>query len=274
MQPNWEEIAEIVTSADAMVIGAGAGMGVDSGLPDFRGDEGFWNAYPPFRKAGHSFVDMANPRWFEEEPELAWGFYGHRLHLYRDVEPHAGFRVLRELAGDMEHGAFIYTSNVDGQFQKAGFGEDQVVECHGSLMHLQCSKPCSDHVWSAEGTDVEVDMDTIRATSELPRCHHCGAVSRPAILMFGDWCWNSTRTDKQADRYQQWLDKVGSDEIVVIESGAGTAVPTVRRHCERLARHPNVTLIRINPRESHGPSGTVSVPMGAESALAELRGAV
>ena len=51
-------------------------MGVDSGLPDFRGDEGFWNAYPPFRKLGLSFVDLADPRWFADNPAQAWGFTG------------------------------------------------------------------------------------------------------------------------------------------------------------------------------------------------------
>ena len=73
--------AEAVASADALLVGAGAGMGVDSGLPDFRGDKGFWKAYPPFERLGVSFVDMANPGWFARDPELAWGFYGHRLEL-------------------------------------------------------------------------------------------------------------------------------------------------------------------------------------------------
>jgi len=62
---------------------AGAGMGVDSGLPDFRGDQGFWRAYPPYAKVGLSFADLANPRWFDEAPSLAWGFCGHRLNLDR-----------------------------------------------------------------------------------------------------------------------------------------------------------------------------------------------
>ncbi len=54
---------------------AGAGIGVDSGLPDFRGNQGFWRAYPPFAELGLSFVDMANPQWFASDPEFAWGFY-------------------------------------------------------------------------------------------------------------------------------------------------------------------------------------------------------
>ena len=52
---------EIIKNADAIVITAGAGMGVDSGLPDFRGDQGFWKAYPPLKDKDLGFTDIANP---------------------------------------------------------------------------------------------------------------------------------------------------------------------------------------------------------------------
>ena len=56
----YEKAAQWIAGADALVITAGAGMGVDSGLPDFRGDSGFWKAYPALH--GYSFASMANPR--------------------------------------------------------------------------------------------------------------------------------------------------------------------------------------------------------------------
>src|SRR5438874_3703737 len=87
------DAADAVQNADALLIGAGAGMGVDSGLPDFRGDEGFWKAYPPFR--GKSFASISNPIWFQSDPTQAWGFFGHRLNLYRQAVPHEGFAILR-----------------------------------------------------------------------------------------------------------------------------------------------------------------------------------
>ena len=55
---------------------SGAGMGVDSGLPDFRGQHGFWRAYPAIAGLGLSFEEMANPAWFKRDPHLAWAFYG------------------------------------------------------------------------------------------------------------------------------------------------------------------------------------------------------
>src|SRR5687767_732061 len=119
-----EEAARAIAEADALLITAGAGMGVDSGLPDFRGNEGFWKAYPPMKKLGVSFSEMANPRWFREDPAFAWGFYGHRLALYRATKPHDGFRVLREWVQEKPLGGFVFTSNVDGAFQRAGFDEE------------------------------------------------------------------------------------------------------------------------------------------------------
>src|SRR5438876_11018822 len=108
------EAANIIAHADALVIGAGAGMGVDSGLPDFRGPQGFWEAYPPYAKLRLNFMDLANPHWFAADPALAWGFYGHRRNLYRRTPPHAGFGILLSWAKRMKHGAFVFTSNVDG----------------------------------------------------------------------------------------------------------------------------------------------------------------
>src|SRR3954470_3296910 len=90
------DAAAAIRLAEAMLIGAGAGIGVDSGLPDFRGNEGFWKAYPPLKKLGLSFTRMANPYWFRQDPEQAWGFYGHRQNLYRATHPHPGFAILRQ----------------------------------------------------------------------------------------------------------------------------------------------------------------------------------
>ena len=235
--------AEWVRNADALLVTAGAGMGVDSGLPDFRGDEGLWRAYPALGALQRGFQSMANPDAFRDDAQLAWGFYGHRLKLYRDVEPHRGFAVLRRWAALMQHGAFVYTSNVDGQFQKAGFSESGIVECHGSIHHFQCTTPCCAHIWPAAGFEPAVDESACRMTGELPRCVQCGGLARPNILMFWDHAWLEERTERQMTRLQTWM---GSGQrLVVVEIGAGTALPTIRRFSERHA--PRV--VRINKRE-------------------------
>src|ERR1043165_8201794 len=134
--------AAAITAADALLVTAGAGMGVDSGMPDFRGPEGFWRAYPAYRALGLRFEQMANPQWFTKDPALAWGFYGHRMILYRRTQPLAGFAILRRWSERMKHGAFVFTSNVDCHFQRSGFDRDRLVECHGTLERFQCTTHC------------------------------------------------------------------------------------------------------------------------------------
>jgi NAD-dependent SIR2 family protein deacetylase len=273
-----QRAAEAVARASGVLITAGAGMGVDSGLPDFRGTEGFWRAYPPFARLGLRFEQMATPRHFAEDPPLAWGFYGHRLELYRETEPHPGFRILRRWAERAARmggaGGFVFTSNVDGHFQRAGFDPDTVVECHGSILHLQCTGPCRDEIWDADGMSPRIDPSTFRAEPPLPSCPACGAVARPNVLMFGDRSWLPRRTGEQERRLQAWLARLdgapGEGWLVVVEIGAGTAVPTVRLASEHLARRPGATLIRINPREPECPAGGISLPCPGLPALAAI----
>ena len=103
-------------------------MGIDSGLPDFRGNQGFWQAYPALGQRRMDFTSIANPQTFVDEPRLAWGFYGHRLQFYRHTLTHYGFKLLQHLSQRFEHGSFVFTSNVDGQFQTAGFAAEQGIE--------------------------------------------------------------------------------------------------------------------------------------------------
>lgn len=265
-----DEAAVAVAAAEALLITAGAGMGVDSGLPDFRGDRGFWKAYPPMERLGISFVEMANPAWFSRDPELAWGFYGHRLNLYRETTPHAGFEILKRWSDRMTHGSFIFTSNVDGHFQLAGIDPDRVIECHGSLAHLQCATPCCHEIWSADDLDVAVDEDSFRAVSPLPECPHCGVLARPNVLMFNDWHWVPHRTSDQERRLSGWLQETKDSRLVIIELGAGSAVPTVRMTSERVASSLGAMLVRINPREPKAPHSQVSLPLGALEALGAI----
>src|SRR3990172_3137870 len=99
--------AEAVREADGLLVTAGAGMGGGSGLPDFRGTQGFWRAYPALGRARIAFEAIASPAAFDANPRLAWGFYGHRLALYRRTEPHEGFVILKQIGDAMPNGAFV-----------------------------------------------------------------------------------------------------------------------------------------------------------------------
>jgi len=259
--------AQAIAEAHALIVTAGAGIGVDSGLPDFRGDHGFWNAYPMYQRLGINFVNAANPTHFEQDPAFGWGFYGHRTNLYRATTPHEGFSLLRQWIKRYALNHFVVTSNVDGQFQKAGFDEGAILEVHGSIHHLQCLKPCCMAIWPNK-EEIPVDFNTMRA-GHIPRCIHCGYTARPNILMFGDYSWISDRTQRQEEHFESFLDTHRDQPITVVEIGAGTMVPTIRFLSERLGRRRGIKVIRINPREPHIDAPHISLSCGG---LEGLRG--
>lgn len=263
-----KKAAEAVSGAEVMVITAGAGIGVDSGLPDFRGNKGFWNAYPMYERLGLSFIEAANPAHFERDPEFGWGFYGHRLQMYRDITPHYGFDIMRNWIDEYNMDSFVVTSNVDGHFQKAGFSEDNVYEIHGSIHHLQCLNACSDSIWE-NNEIIEVDFDSMRAQN-VPECHKCGAVARPNILMFGDFSWIPTRSHDQSDNYDNFLSRNRGRKFVVIEIGAGTAIPSIRHASERLHRSMEADVIRINPREPEISKPNIGIAEGSLKTLSDI----
>lgn len=258
--------AESIATADSILITAGAGIGVDSGLPDFRGNQGFWNIHPVYAKQRLTFADLANPMWFKREPERAWGFYGYRYNLYQSTIPHPGFGLLKKWMSKTPNSGFVYTSNVDGHFQKSGFPIDQIYECHGSIHFLQCADNCSEHIWPAGAITLDLDADQLLAKGHLPACPYCGGVARPNILMFDDGNWLSARSDLQRFAYQQWRERMVNKRLVKIEIGAGISIGGIRYASQSLPG----TLIRINPRDAEGPKGTLSIGMSALAALCRI----
>jgi NAD-dependent SIR2 family protein deacetylase len=265
-----EHAASIIRDADVFVITAGAGMGVDSGLPDFRGDHGFWKAYPAYARLGLSFIDCANPRHFAGDPSFGWGFYGHRTNLYRETVPHEGFGIIATWIKRNGGDYFVVTSNVDGQFQKAGYDEQRILEVHGSIHWLQCQAACRNGIWR-NGEVIRVDETTMRACQPLPRCPDCGQISRPNILMFGDWAWLPDRTLIQEQAFERFLSRNGGRRIAVIEMGAGSAIPTIRATSERIGWElDHATVIRINPREPEIQAPHISIRCGALEGLRNI----
>lgn len=264
-----DEISNHLKNAETILITAGADMGVDSGLPDFRGDKGFWNAYPVAKKLNLDFIDLANPKWFYSNPELAWAFYGHRYELYKNTVPHKGFYMLLSLIKSKDNNYFIFTSNVDGQFQKAGFEENKIIERHGSINYFQCTGACKKEIWLAD-VNFNIDMDSFRSKT-IPICHKCKAVARPNILMFNDFNWTTRRVNAQEQKYNKWLKQNRNKKMVIIELGAGLTIPTVRYEGEKVARTLRAALIRINPRDYEIDSKYgYSIPTGALKGLEQI----
>jgi NAD-dependent SIR2 family protein deacetylase len=169
----------------------------------------------------------------------------------------------------MAQGCFVFTSNVDGHFQKAGFPTARVHECHGSIHRLQCTAHCSGEIWPTAHLHPQVDEAACQWQGELPHCPRCGALARPNVLMFDDRHWNDTRSQQQRMLLDMWLDSTTAP--LVIEIGAGRAVPTVRNFTRRMQQRGSA-LVRINLREAsiHNPDA-IEIALGAREALERIQ---
>jgi len=291
---KFQIASEMINRRTCLIVIVGAGIGCDSNLPDYRSPNGFWKQYPPLQKLGLSLQDMSQADWFEKDPTMAWGFYSHRQHLYKNTTPHEGFKVLLDLCKSTrscdpeskEPNYFVITSNVDSQFNKAGFASERIFETHGTLAYLQCTKNCSgSSVWKNDGGPLEIIEETMRVKDEatLPRCEQCGHYARPNVSFFSDTTesFNPTRQEQQKQSFFYWFDTIKSnpnEHIVVMEIGCGTSIHSLRYESEVVLYHTpelndRVELIRINPMQAGVGNApfAVGIPQGSKQALLRLQ---
>lgn len=273
------QAAAWIDHADALLIGSGAGMGVESGLGTFRGaTKGVWQG---LEDVGLAYEEICHPRWFEEEPNLAWGFWNFCHEAYQST-PHSGYRKVRQWGQKAPLGCFSFTSNIDSHWTASGFDSERVIEIHGAVKWLQCSKPCCADVWRAPKDLKLVEDAAHRVRGTLPVCPKCKAVARPNVQMFGgDANFSKARRSAQLNRYEAWLKKLESRpdyeslRLACVELGCGLTVPTVRKELENvLQRFPSARLIRINPENPGLMPETadkgVSVPLAAGVAIDDI----
>ncbi len=227
-----DKIKEIIKNADGILILAGAGMGVEAGIPDFRGKSGLWTTEKD------NFIKFASGNAWHERPLEAWNFYIERFISYQNLEPHSGYYDLKKLLDNLGKDTYVMTSNVDGHFEKAGYPVDKIYTIHGNLKHIQCSSKCCRDIYPMPNFTKLLD-----SIEQAPHCDKCGSVMRPLVMMFNDPWLVTTKINEQASQCLEWMST--KSNIVGIEIGAGLAVPSLRIYAEERTQ----TLIRINPHD-------------------------
>jgi len=278
---NVIEIArDYLNKADAIFITSGAGMSVDSGLPDYRSNTGI---IAQLNDKKYSYYDLSHPKAFLENAEYSWGWYSKHMQEFLNAKPHKGYELLREFIDKKNLDYFIFTSNVDCMWKRSNFSEDRIIEYHGSLDYLQ-SLSKDGPVWKIdidEIKNIQYNKDTYKCVkSTIPVSKVDGRYARPNVCFFedGDY-FNTSRFDKVDKYFSKWYMNIATKKkrLVVIEIGAGTIVPTVREmseilineHLIRLNTDNNeyAKLIRINPSERDVPDGHINIPLPGLKAL-------
>lgn len=248
----------LIAGADALLIGAGAGMSADSGIPVYRGPHG--------RYTSPAVLAEANADTFTLDPLRAAEACRRRYADVLAATPHDGYDILNRWRVRLMHGAFVYTSNIDSMFTRIRFPESTVYEVHGALARSQCLAPCDGAV---------PIFPTPSPEQGVAMCPACGDVARPNTLMFGDYAFHDAYRERQWQNFARWSDALpDAARVVILEIGAGTDVATVRNKCESLSAGCGWPLIRINPHEpvvpEHCAPDSVAIPLSALDALRVL----
>jgi NAD-dependent deacetylase len=154
-----------VNEVHSVAVLTGAGISAESGVPTFRSAGGLWRSYRA--------EDLATPHAFRRDPRLVWEWYDWRRGLIAACQPNAAHETLVEMEARFDDFVLI-TQNVDGLHHLAG--SRQVVELHGNIWRLRCTRGCRPP-WKDR---------TIPLPEIPPSCPTCGALARPDVVWFGE----------------------------------------------------------------------------------------
>jgi NAD-dependent deacetylase len=240
----------------AVIALTGAGVSAESGIPTFRGKEGYWTVgareYHP--------QELATNEAFRAMPWDVWAWYLYRRGVCRAAEPNAGHTALVRLEQSLPKRFALVTQNVDGLHRRAG--SRRVLAIHGDIDQMRCAVECVLDRWPipeqipalAKGDPVPPEQ---RALLVCPRC---GGMARPHVLWF----------DESYDEPRFFLDSarelaLASALLIVAGTSAQTNLPW---QVVSLARHAKATIIDVNTEDN--PFGELADHVVREPSAAAL----
>src|SRR6266581_1748592 len=203
----------------------GAGVSAESGIPTFRGKDGYWRNLDPAK--------LATPEAFAKNPNLVWEWYRERRQRIRNAQPNTAHQAIVKLAAHARE-FLLVTQNVDDLHARAGSPKEKMVQIHGNIFVTHCSR-CdfsrNDYEHDHESEDID-----------LPRCPRCEGLMRPGVVWFGE------QLDLgEVHRVENFLDEGACDFALVIGTTAtfGYIIDWVLR-----AIASNGELVEVNPEET------------------------
>jgi len=204
----------------------GSGISAESGIPTFRGNEGYWRNLDPTK--------LATPTAFANDPELVWEWYRHRRELIRQSNPNPAHAALVKLAANSRE-FLLLTQNVDDLHARAKWSgqslpADQLVQIHGDIFVTRC---------------MECDFrrsDPDRDEPGIPQCPRCGGAMRPGVVWFGE-----PLEANAVCRVEQYLLSGPCDVVIVIGT---TAIFSYIINWAIAAKGDHGQMFEINPAES------------------------
>jgi len=202
----------------------GAGVSAESGIPTFRGKDGYWRNLDPTK--------LATPEAFARDPQLVWDWYRERRERIRTAQPNAAHAAIAKLAQHADE-FLLVTQNVDDLHARAGMSAQDMVQIHGDIFVTRCSR-CEFRRFEHEH---EYEQE-----HEIPRCSECNALMRPGVIWFGEQLpWN------ELQRVESYLDR-GPGNVVIV-AGTTATFGYIIDWALRASRD-GAELIEVNPEET------------------------
>lgn len=180
----------------------GAGISAESGIPTFRGKEGYW----VIGSKNYMPQEMATQAMFMMHPFEVWKWYLMRFGICVKAQPNAGHFALVELEKKLGNRYQLITQNIDGLHIKAGSDEKKIYQIHGNINWMRCRYECTDNLYKLPFEKINLDkMDEMRESElfAVLKCTRCGELTRPHILWFDEmyneewYCFESSLAHAQ-----------------------------------------------------------------------------
>ena len=220
-----------------LTILTGAGISAESGIPTFRGKEGFWTVgskeYRP--------EEMATWRMFSKEPFEVWQWYLYRRTICAEAAPNQGHMAIVELEGIFKDRFRLITQNVDGLHLRAGNSIENTYQIHGNINFIRCSKECTQEVFPIP-RDIPPKAKNEMLSNEdkaLLVCPHCGSLTRPHVL------WFDESYNEDFYRFESSIQRaMNTDLLLVIGTSGATNLPM---QVGKVVAGKGKTIIDVNP---------------------------
>ena len=256
-----------LSEADAVVIGAGAGLSTSAG---FTYDGERFEKYFSDFYARYGFSDMYSGGFYPyATPEEHWAYWSRYIYINRYLDaPKPVYDDLLKLVQDKDY--FVITTNVDHCFQKAGFDKKRLFYTQGDYGLFQCSEPCCQETFENEAVIREMvrQQEDMKVPTELlPTCPHCG---KPLTmnLRCDDTFVEDEGWHRAAARYENFLRTRAGQKILFLELGVGYNTPVIIKYpfWQMTAKNPNATYACINRGQAVCPQEieTQSICMDAD----------
>lgn len=224
---------------------SGAGISAESGIPTFRGKEGYWTVgsrdYHP--------QEMATQAAFKRMPEEVWRWYLFRLGICRGAQPNPGHEAVAAIEKHFNDRFVLITQNTDGLHLRAGNSRDRTYEIHGNIGYKRCAIGCSDRVEALPPLPVRAENTPVSdLEQEAMRCRDCNDWARPHVL------WFDETYDEDHYRFESSLLAAGHAAVLLVVGTSGAT--NLPNQVASLAARRGALVIDINPEDN--PFGDIA----------------